>query len=78
MSKRKGHRVADDITAGMKAIVKMIAGGKAPTDLFTARTVEIADPPEYAVAQCFQNPRAKVGGERQYTHTHGSALDGFD
>ena len=33
----KGRRVADDITAGMKQIEKMIAGGKRPADFFTAR-----------------------------------------
>lgn len=47
MNKRKGRRVADDISAGMKAIEKMIASGKSPTELFTARTIEIPDPCTY-------------------------------
>ena len=47
MSKRKVHRVADDITGGMKAIEQMIASRKRPTETFTARTIEIPDPCEY-------------------------------
>jgi putative transcriptional regulator len=49
MAKRKtGRRVADDITAGMKAIEAMIASGKRPTEVFTARTIEIPDPSQYS------------------------------
>lgn len=46
MSKRNTRRVADDITAGMKAIEQMIASGKRPAELFTSRTIEIPDPSE--------------------------------
>ena len=45
---RKGRRVADDITAGMKQIEEMIAGGKRPGKVFTARTIEIPDPSVYS------------------------------
>lgn len=48
MTRRKPHRVADDITAGMKAIEQMIGAGKRPDELFTARTIEIPDPSDYA------------------------------
>lgn len=48
MSKSPRHRVAEDITAGMKAIEEMITGGKKPAELFTARTIEIPDPSEYS------------------------------
>ncbi|HEY2588106.1 MAG TPA: hypothetical protein VGI81_20350 [Tepidisphaeraceae bacterium] len=48
MTRRKPHRVADDLTAGMQAIERMIAGGKQPNELFTARTIEIPNPSEYA------------------------------
>jgi DNA-binding transcriptional regulator YiaG len=45
---RKGRRVADDITAGMKQIEAMIAGGKRPAEVFTALTIEIPDPSMYS------------------------------
>lgn len=48
MTRRKPHRVADDLTAGMKAIEQMIASGKRPDELFTARTIEIPDPSAYS------------------------------
>ena len=48
MTRRKPHRVADDLTAGMQAIEQMIASGKQPHELFTARTIEIPAPSEYA------------------------------
>ena len=51
MNRRKVHRVADDITAGMKAIEKMIASGKQPTETFTARTIDIPDPCEYGASR---------------------------
>ena len=45
---RKGRRVAGDVTAGMKQVEEMIAGGKRPAELFTARTIEIPDPSVYS------------------------------
>jgi putative transcriptional regulator len=48
MTKKKPHRVADDITAGMRAIEAMISSGKRPTEVFTARTIDIPDPSPFS------------------------------
>lgn len=44
MTRRKPHRLADDLTAGMQAIERLIASGKHPNEWFPARTIEIPDP----------------------------------
>jgi DNA-binding transcriptional regulator YiaG len=58
--KRKPHRVADSIRAGMREIEAMIASGKRPEELFTVRTVEIPDPGDF-VASDVRKLRASMG-----------------
>ncbi len=50
-SKTRRHRVADDITAGMRELQEMMATGKSYEEMrFTVRTVEVPEPREYRPA----------------------------
>ena len=75
MTRRKPHRVADDLGAGMQAIERMIASGKQPNELFTARTIEIPDPSEYAPRDIRALRDSVHVGQRQQTEKARSARE---
>lgn len=65
MTRRKPHRVADDLTAGMQAIGRMIARGKQPNELYTARTIEAQRAePERRRAASIAHPEAVTPWEQ--------------
>jgi putative transcriptional regulator len=43
--------VADEITAGMRELERMMDEGKMPQDLFTVKTIEIPEPGAYRAAR---------------------------
>jgi DNA-binding transcriptional regulator YiaG len=46
---KKNHRIADDITAGMKQLQEMIKNGKTHEEMqFTVRTIQVPEPRAYS------------------------------
>ena len=60
-TRTKRRRMADDITAGMQQLQKMMAEGKTPAEMpFTIRTVEVPAPHQYRPAEVLKL-RQKLG-----------------
>jgi putative transcriptional regulator len=50
-AKTRKPRVADEIMAGMRELVRMMDAGKTPPQMFTVKTIDIPDPTVYRAKQ---------------------------